>query len=106
MTHSGLVDGGIYFSKGYLQTGRLRTEKNSSILRRRENGKRIALLFVRNKRVCVHLKCGPQKAGFRRSVYVGVQPGRHMNKRHWNTVDLQCECRTGSCMKCLQTACK
>ena len=59
------------------------------VLRHKENGKWFALLFARNKRAYVNLKCDPQKADFRRSVYAGVQPGWHMNKRHWNTVDLQ-----------------
>jgi predicted DNA-binding protein (MmcQ/YjbR family) len=34
----------------------------------------------------INLKCDPQKAMDLREQYPAVQPGYHMNKRHWNTV--------------------
>ena len=34
----------------------------------------------------VNLKCDPEKAIELREEYEAVQPGYHMNKRHWNTV--------------------
>lgn len=34
----------------------------------------------------VALKCNPEKACEYRERYIGVQPGYHMNKKHWNTV--------------------
>lgn len=34
----------------------------------------------------VNLKCDPDEAIFLRQMYAAVQPGYHMNKRHWNTV--------------------
>lgn len=34
----------------------------------------------------VNLKCAPAKALQLRETYVGVTPGYHMNKKHWNTV--------------------
>ncbi len=34
----------------------------------------------------VNLKCDPEKAIELRETYPGVQPGYHMNKKHWNTV--------------------
>ncbi|MDX1586895.1 MAG: MmcQ/YjbR family DNA-binding protein [Balneolaceae bacterium] len=33
------------------------------------------------------LKCDPVKAATLRDLYPEVQPGYHMNKRHWNSVD-------------------
>lgn len=36
----------------------------------------------------VNLKCDPGKAVELRERYDSVQPGYHMNKRHWNTVAL------------------
>jgi predicted DNA-binding protein (MmcQ/YjbR family) len=33
-----------------------------------------------------NLKCDPEKAIELREEYEAVQPGYHMNKRHWNTV--------------------
>jgi len=34
----------------------------------------------------ISLKCDPVKAAMLRDLYSEVQPGRHMDKRHWNTV--------------------
>lgn len=42
-----------------------------------------ALAFTAN------LKCDPEKAIELRAQYDGVNPGYHMNKKHWNTIDLE-----------------
>lgn len=34
----------------------------------------------------VNLKCDPEKAQELRATYQAVQPGYHMNKKHWNTI--------------------
>jgi predicted DNA-binding protein (MmcQ/YjbR family) len=34
----------------------------------------------------INLKCDPEKAAELREEYESVQPGYHMNKKHWNTV--------------------
>ena len=34
----------------------------------------------------INLKCDPEKALELRASYPAVQPGYHMNKKHWNTV--------------------
>ena len=34
----------------------------------------------------INLKCDPTLAEILRHTYSAVQPGYHMNKRHWNTV--------------------
>lgn len=34
----------------------------------------------------INLKCDPEKAVQLREHYDAVQPGYHMNKKHWNTV--------------------
>ncbi len=34
----------------------------------------------------VSLKCDPDEAMVLREMYTAVQPGYHLNKRHWNTV--------------------
>lgn len=36
----------------------------------------------------VNLKCDPERAVELRERYVGIIPGFHMNKQHWNTVDV------------------
>lgn len=51
-------------------------------------GKLFALLMSRGGRPSVNLKCDPELAVSLRAAYAGVAPGYHMNKRHWNTVDL------------------
>ena len=35
-----------------------------------------------------NLKCNPEKAIELREQYSGVRPGFHMNKKHWNTVEI------------------
>ncbi len=37
----------------------------------------------------VNLKCDPERALDLRDRYEEVQPGYHMNKKHWNTVELR-----------------
>jgi len=39
--------------------------------------------------IAVNLKCDPERAIELRERYDGIQPGYHMNKKHWNTIDLQ-----------------
>jgi predicted DNA-binding protein (MmcQ/YjbR family) len=36
----------------------------------------------------INLKCNPEKAIELREEYAAVQPGYHMNKKHWNTIVL------------------
>lgn len=37
----------------------------------------------------VNLKCDPERAIELREKYEEITPGYHMNKQHWNTVDLE-----------------
>ena len=48
-------------------------------------GKMFALTSFSEPDTC-NLKCEPEKAIELRSEYEAVQPGFHMNKKHWNTV--------------------
>lgn len=36
----------------------------------------------------INLKCDPERAIDLRSRYEEVNPGYHMNKKHWNTIDI------------------
>ena len=36
----------------------------------------------------INLKCDPEKASLLRADYEGIQPGFHMNKKHWNTITI------------------
>jgi predicted DNA-binding protein (MmcQ/YjbR family) len=51
-------------------------------------GKLFALTDVEALPLTVNLKCDPDLAIELRERYPAVQPGYHMNKTHWNTVEL------------------
>lgn len=50
-------------------------------------GKIFALTNIDNFQ-SVNLKCDPENAVELRERYDGVKPGYHMNKKHWNTVEV------------------
>ena len=49
-------------------------------------GKIFALTGLDSIPLAVNLKCDPARALELREQYDAVQPGYHMNKKHWNTV--------------------
>ena len=49
-------------------------------------GKMFALSDLGAKPLRISLKCDPELAGTLRATYDAVEPGYHLNKRHWNTV--------------------
>ena len=61
-------------------------------------GPDVAAFKVRNKMLATlgiekgvantNLKCDPNQALMLRDLFPAVKPGYHMNKKHWNTVDL------------------
>lgn len=51
-------------------------------------GKMFALTNIERLPFSVSLKCDPEKAVVLRDRYSAVQPGYHLNKAHWNTVEL------------------
>jgi len=59
-----------------------------TVMRHRVNKKSFALIYERNGKLCVNLKCEPMEAVLLRQAFVDVTPGYHMNKEHWNTVSL------------------
>lgn len=50
------------------------------------SGKIFALLSLSQDDFSINLKCDPSLAIELRETYLSVQPGYHMNKKHWNTV--------------------
>lgn len=51
--------------------------------------KMFCLFGIENKNPAINLKCDPEEALFLREKYPGeIIPGYHMNKKHWNTVNL------------------
>jgi predicted DNA-binding protein (MmcQ/YjbR family) len=51
-------------------------------------GKMFALSGLRSQPLRVSVKCEPEVAEQLRATYPAVQPGYHLNKRHWNTVTI------------------
>ncbi len=51
-------------------------------------GKMFALASLDEMPTTVNLKCDPDLALELRDRYEQVRPGYHMNKKHWNTVEL------------------
>lgn len=51
-------------------------------------GKIFAIIGEDDDPLTISLKCEPEIAVVLRSAHDAVQPGYHLNKRHWNTVTL------------------
>lgn len=49
-------------------------------------GKIFLLASLDNFPLQINLKCDPEKAIELREEFEAVQPGYHMNKKHWNTI--------------------
>ncbi len=52
-------------------------------------GKVFAITGLNNEVFTVNLKCDPERAVELREEYEEVQPGYHMNKKHWNTISFE-----------------
>ncbi len=57
-----------------------------TVMRHKANRKSFALIYERNGKLYINLKCDPFEADFLRQVFTDVTPAYHMNKFHWNTV--------------------
>jgi predicted DNA-binding protein (MmcQ/YjbR family) len=51
-------------------------------------GKMFAIIAEHEEPITVSLKCEPEIAVVLRETFAAVEPGYHLNKRHWNTVTL------------------
>lgn len=51
-------------------------------------GRMFALVTLGEEPGSVSLKCDPHLAGDLRARYAAITAGYHLNKRHWNTVEL------------------
>ncbi len=54
----------------------------------RVGGKIFAITGLDTIELSVNLKCDPERAVELREEYENIIPGYHMNKKHWNTVDM------------------
>jgi predicted DNA-binding protein (MmcQ/YjbR family) len=55
------------------------------------SGKMFAMIPVVADPPSISLKCDPVEAEMLRKMYNAVQPGYHLNKKHWNTVTIDGE---------------
>src|ERR1051326_3555482 len=53
------------------------------------SGKMFALAALDQLPTCVNLKCDPELALELRDGHEQVRPGYHINKKHWNTVEIE-----------------
>ncbi len=51
-------------------------------------GKIFAITPLKARPLTVSLKCEPEIAEQLRASHPAVRPGYHLNKRHWNTIDI------------------
>jgi len=51
--------------------------------------KMFALIRTESPPLQINLKCDPELSRDLREVYEDITPGYHMNKKHWNTVNIQ-----------------
>jgi predicted DNA-binding protein (MmcQ/YjbR family) len=59
------------------------------VLEFKVRGKMFALAALEEVPTTVNLKCEPDLALDLRDRYEQVRPGYHMNKKHWNTVEIE-----------------
>jgi predicted DNA-binding protein (MmcQ/YjbR family) len=59
-----------------------------TVMRHGSNKKSFALIYERNGKLCVNLKCDPLEADFLRQAFADMTAAYHMNKQHWNTAAL------------------
>ena len=52
------------------------------------SGKVFALVPLEDRPLRISLKCEPALAEQLRDTYAAIRPGYHLNKRHWNTVQV------------------
>ena len=64
------------------------TPFGSDVLVFKVGGKMFALAALDEVPTTVNLKCDPDLALDLRDRYEQVRPGYHMNKKHWNTVEI------------------
>ncbi len=90
MTRQDLIDFCLTFPAAYedYPFDDITDEGAWTVMRHGTNKKSFALIYKRNGKQCINLKCDPFEAEFLRQAYEDVTPAYHMNKVHWNTVTL------------------
>ena len=63
-------------------------ENATAVIRHKNNRRSFALIMRHKGMLYLNLKCDPFEAELLRQAYQDLIPGWHMNKRHWNTVEM------------------
>lgn len=85
MTRAELLEYGLTFPDAYEDYPF--HDPNHGCLRRRSNRRIFALVYEREGRLCVNLKCEPMTGDFlRQAASAYIRPAYHMNKQHWIAV--------------------
>ena len=89
-TRQQLIDFCLGFPESYedYPFSELTGPKLWTVMRHRVNKKGFAHIFEREDKLFINLKCDPLEADFLRSVFDEVTPAYHMNKNHWNSVEI------------------
>ena len=62
--------------------------ENWTVMRHQKNRKIFAMVFEREKKIWINVKCDVEWRDFWRQTYSAVIPAYHMNKEHWNSIIL------------------
>ena len=79
---------GSYEDYPFSDMTRKSTDDDWAVIRHSGNKKCFAFIYEQNSALFVNLKCEPMKSDFLRGVYFCVTPAYHMNKLHWNSVEI------------------
>ena len=74
-------------------------DKRWTVMRHQANKKTFVMIYERNGKLCINLKCDPIEADYLRQIFADLTPGWHMNKTHWNTVTLGGDVPEGELLK-------
>lgn len=62
--------------------------RDCCVMRHKSNNKWFALVFEKDNKLFINLKCPPDLIAVLKEQYDGILPAWHMNKKHWCTVDV------------------
>lgn len=65
------------------------TPFGKDVLVMKVGNKMFTLINLAKPYFSINLKCEPNKATKLREKYEAIQPGYHMNKKHWNTISFE-----------------
>ncbi|MBM3451996.1 MAG: MmcQ/YjbR family DNA-binding protein [Bacteroidetes bacterium] len=67
-------------------------------------GGKIFLLVDINNPISISVKCSPERSIELRERFEGIQPGYHMNKKHWITISLRAEIPQEILVECINNS--